>query len=63
MLPSRSPAEWPGLGGAAERRFRLFVIGDAGIEVRASLPDVRFADLRADRLCYTPAGPWSPGRR
>ncbi|SFQ15682.1 Sugar or nucleoside kinase, ribokinase family [Actinomadura madurae] len=55
MLPSRSPAEWPGLGGAAERRFRLFVIGDAGIEVRASLPDVRFADLRADRLCYAPA--------
>ncbi|MEO3828137.1 PfkB family carbohydrate kinase [Actinomadura sp. B10D3] len=55
MLPSRSPAEWPGLGGAAERRFRLFVVGDAGIEVRASLPDVRFADVRADRLTYAPA--------
>jgi sugar/nucleoside kinase (ribokinase family) len=55
MPASRSPAEWPGLGGAAERRFRLFVVGDAGIEVRASLPDVRFADVRADRLSYAPA--------
>lgn len=55
MLPPRSPAEWPGLGGAPERRFRLFVIGDAGIEVRASLPDVSFTDLRADRLSYAPA--------
>ncbi|TDD76849.1 hypothetical protein E1293_26145 [Actinomadura darangshiensis] len=55
MAPSRSPAEWPGPDGAAERRFALFVIGDAGIEVRASLPDVRFADLGADRLSYAPA--------
>ncbi|MEU8345618.1 PfkB family carbohydrate kinase [Spirillospora sp. NPDC048832] len=55
MVPPRSPAEWPGLDGAAERRFGLLVIGDAGIEVRASLPDARFTDLRADRLCYAPA--------
>lgn len=55
MGPSRSPAEWPGLDGAAERRFSLFVIGDAGVEVRASLPDVRFAELGADRLTYAPA--------
>lgn len=55
MVPPRSPAEWPGLDGAAERRFALLVVGDAGIEVRAALPDVRFADLRADRLTYAPA--------
>lgn len=55
MAPFRSPLEWPGLDGAAERRFALFVIGDAGIEVRASLPGVRFAELDADRLCYAPA--------
>ena len=55
MAGTRPPAEWPGLDGAAERRFALLVIGDAGIEVRASLPDIRFADLRADRLCYAPA--------
>jgi sugar/nucleoside kinase (ribokinase family) len=55
MPPSRSPVEWPGLGGAAERRFAMFVIGDAAIEVRASLPDVRFAEVRADRLSYAPA--------
>ncbi|CNF85919.1 pfkB family carbohydrate kinase [Mycobacterium tuberculosis] len=54
MAPSRSPAEWPGLDGAAERRFGVLVIGDAGIEVRASLPGIRFADLGADRLCYAP---------
>ncbi|TDB83890.1 hypothetical protein E1264_26645 [Actinomadura sp. KC216] len=64
----RSPAEWPGLdgvdrGGRAdgggdgvdERRFDMFVIGDVGIEVRATLPDVRFADVHADRLTYAPA--------
>lgn len=55
MPPSRSPVERPGLDGAAERRFAVLVIGDAGIEVRASLPGVRFADLGADRLCYAPA--------
>ncbi|MFA1544055.1 carbohydrate kinase family protein [Actinomadura monticuli] len=55
MATPRPPAGWPGLDGAAERRFALLVIGDAGIEVRASLPDVRFADLSADRLCYAPA--------
>lgn len=55
MLPSRSPLEWPGLDGVDERRFALLVIGDVGIEVRASLPDVRFADLDADRLSYAPA--------
>lgn len=55
MAPPRSPVEWPGLDGADERRFSMLVIGDAGIEVRASLPDVRFADVRADRLCYAPA--------
>ncbi|GAA4379850.1 hypothetical protein GCM10023088_42610 [Actinomadura verrucosospora] len=55
MAPFRSPLEWPGLDGAAERRFSLFVIGDAGVEVRASLPGVRFAELDADRLCYAPA--------
>ncbi|NKZ04127.1 PfkB family carbohydrate kinase [Actinomadura latina] len=47
--------EWPGLDGATERRFTMFVVGDAGIEVRASLPDVRFAELGADRLSYAPA--------
>ncbi|MGP4029038.1 PfkB family carbohydrate kinase [Actinomadura sp. 3N407] len=41
--------------GADERRFGLLVIGDVGIEVRASLPDVRFTDLDADRLSYAPA--------
>ncbi|MEU8306466.1 PfkB family carbohydrate kinase [Actinomadura sp. NPDC048955] len=55
MAPFRSPLEWPGLDGAAERRHSLFVIGDAGIEVRASLPGVRFAEIGADRLCYAPA--------
>lgn len=55
MAPFRSPLEWPGLDGAAVRRFALFVIGDAGIEVRASMPGVRFAELDADRLCYAPA--------
>ncbi|TYC07747.1 PfkB family carbohydrate kinase [Actinomadura syzygii] len=50
-----SPAEWPGLDGADERRFAMVVIGDVGIEVRATLPDVRFADLDADRLSYAPA--------
>ncbi|MGI5202090.1 carbohydrate kinase family protein [Spirillospora sp. CA-108201] len=55
MARFRSPLEWPGLHGAAERRFTLFVVGDAGVEVRASLPDVRFAELGADRLCYAPA--------
>ncbi|WP_131736766.1 PfkB family carbohydrate kinase [Actinomadura roseirufa] len=52
---ARSPVRWPGLDGAARRRFALFVIGDVRIEVRASLPDVRFGDLAADRLCYAPA--------
>ncbi|WP_141576354.1 PfkB family carbohydrate kinase [Actinomadura sp. WMMA1423] len=55
MAPPRSPLERPGLDGAAQRRFALFVVGDAGMEVRASLPGVRFADLGADRLCYAPA--------
>ncbi|NDU72641.1 hypothetical protein GWI34_08375 [Actinomadura sp. DSM 109109] len=55
MAPSGSPVQWPGLDGAAERRFALFVIGDAGVEVRASLPDVSFAEIGADRLCYAPA--------
>ncbi|MEU8801694.1 carbohydrate kinase family protein [Spirillospora sp. NPDC048819] len=55
MATSRSPAQWPGLEGVDERRFELLVIGDVGIEVRASLPDVRFTDLDADRLCYAPA--------
>ncbi|MFI0373821.1 carbohydrate kinase family protein [Actinomadura sp. 1N219] len=58
MVSSRSPAEWPGLDGvdgADERRFDMFVIGDVGIEVRATLPDVRFADVHADRLTYAPA--------
>ncbi|TYB39374.1 PfkB family carbohydrate kinase [Actinomadura chibensis] len=50
-----SPAEWPGLDGADERRFAMVVIGDVGIEVRAALPGVRFADLDADRLSYAPA--------
>ncbi|MGH3240494.1 MAG: hypothetical protein ACRDNL_08940, partial [Spirillospora sp.] len=55
MVPSPSPAEWPGLDGADERRFALFVLGDVGIEVRATLPDVRFAEVDADRLTYAPA--------
>ncbi|TDC96481.1 carbohydrate kinase family protein [Actinomadura sp. 7K507] len=55
MAAPRSPAEWPGLEGAHERRFGLFVIGDVGIEIRASLPDVRFTELDADRLSYAPA--------
>lgn len=55
MPPSRSPAEWPGLDGADRRRFALLVIGDVGVEVRAPLPGVRFADLDADRLAYAPA--------
>ncbi|MFI0487159.1 carbohydrate kinase family protein [Actinomadura sp. 9N215] len=55
MVSSRSPAEWPGLDGVDERRFDVFVIGDVGIEVRATLPDVRFAELDADRLAYAPA--------
>lgn len=55
MVPSRSPVEWPGLGGADERRFGLLIIGDVGIEVRASLPDVRFTELDSDRLSYAPA--------
>ncbi|GAA4241168.1 hypothetical protein GCM10022254_68910 [Actinomadura meridiana] len=53
--PAASPVEWPGLDGADERRFSLFVIGDVGIEVRATLPDVRFVDVVADRLAYAPA--------
>ncbi|RFS81091.1 hypothetical protein D0T12_33550 [Actinomadura spongiicola] len=55
MVRSPSPARWPGLDGVDERRFSLLVIGDVGIEVRATLPDVRFAELRADRLAYAPA--------
>jgi sugar/nucleoside kinase (ribokinase family) len=55
MAPPRSPAAWPGPDGAAERRFSLLIAGDAGIEVRASLPDVRFAGIDADRLAYAPA--------
>ncbi|TMQ94975.1 hypothetical protein ETD83_23095 [Actinomadura soli] len=67
MASSRSPAEWPGLNGVDgvdsgdgvdgvdERRFDVFVIGDVGIEVRATLPDVRFAEVDADRLTYAPA--------
>ncbi|XRQ15885.1 PfkB family carbohydrate kinase [Actinomadura welshii] len=55
MARSRTPVEWPGLAGAGERRFALLILGDVGIEVRASLPDVRFADLSADRLSYARA--------
>ncbi|MFI0412100.1 carbohydrate kinase family protein [Actinomadura sp. 3N508] len=55
MASSRSPADRPGLDGVAERRFDMFVIGDVGIEVRATLPDIRFADVHADRLTYAPA--------
>ncbi|QXJ20072.1 hypothetical protein AGRA3207_000718 [Actinomadura graeca] len=50
-----SPAQWPGLDGAPRRRFSLFVMGDVRIEVRATLPDVRFSDVTADRLAYAPA--------
>ncbi|GLZ10915.1 hypothetical protein Acsp04_11500 [Actinomadura sp. NBRC 104425] len=50
-----SPVAWPGLDGAAERRFRLVVLGDVMIEARADLPGVRFADVAADRLAYAPA--------
>lgn len=49
------PVRWPGLDGAAERRFRLVVLGDVMIEARADLPGVRFTDLAADRLAYAPA--------
>ncbi|TDD71439.1 hypothetical protein [Actinomadura rubrisoli] len=52
---ARSPVRWPGLDGADERRFSLFVVGDVRIEARASLPGVRFTDLTADRLAYAPA--------
>ncbi|GAA0589976.1 carbohydrate kinase family protein [Actinomadura livida] len=54
MAPTRPPVEWPGLAGTGERRFSLLIIGDVGIEVRASLPDVRFAELHADHLSYAP---------
>ncbi|MFI0356620.1 PfkB family carbohydrate kinase [Actinomadura sp. 9N407] len=53
--PARSPADWPGLDGIAERRFRLLAIGDVRIEVRATLPDLRFTEVTADRLAYAPA--------
>lgn len=52
---ARSPVQWPGLDGAAERRFSLVVLGDVRLEVRASLSTVRFADLTSDRLAYAPA--------
>lgn len=45
----------PGLDGAARRRFSVVVMGDVRIEVRATLPDVRFAEVSADRLAYAPA--------
>ncbi|WP_067468647.1 PfkB family carbohydrate kinase [Actinomadura macra] len=50
-----SPAQWPGLDGATRRRFSLFVMGDVRIEVRATLPEVRFSELTADRLAFAPA--------
>ncbi|GAA4101599.1 hypothetical protein [Actinomadura miaoliensis] len=50
-----APVLWPGLDGAAQRRFRLVVLGDVMIEARADLPGVRFADVAADRLAYAPA--------
>ncbi|GAA4129427.1 hypothetical protein [Actinomadura keratinilytica] len=50
-----SPVARPGPAGAAERRFRLVVLGDVMIEARADLPGVRFADVAADRLAYAPA--------
>ncbi|WP_242894207.1 carbohydrate kinase family protein [Actinomadura litoris] len=50
-----SPARSPGLDGAPRRRFSLFVMGEVRIEARASLPDVRFGELTADRLSYAPA--------
>ena len=56
MAPFRSPLEWPGLDGAAVRRFALFVIGDAGIEVRASLPGVRFAAFCNAGFSVLPGG-------
>ncbi|MFC5186503.1 carbohydrate kinase family protein [Actinomadura harenae] len=45
----------PGLDGAARRRFSVVVLGDVRFEVRATLPDVRFAEVSADRLAYAPA--------
>jgi sugar/nucleoside kinase (ribokinase family) len=53
--PTRSPVDWPGLQGAAERRFRLLAIGDVRIEVRATLPGLRFTEVTHDRLAYAPA--------
>ncbi|WP_026415013.1 PfkB family carbohydrate kinase [Actinomadura oligospora] len=55
--PRGAPAAaWePGLDGAARRRFSVVVLGDVRIEVRATLPDVRFAEVSADRLAYAPA--------
>ncbi|MFB4319384.1 PfkB family carbohydrate kinase [Actinomadura sp. 21ATH] len=53
--PAGSPVEWPGLDGVAARRFRLLAVGDVRIEVRATLPGLRFAEVTADRLAYAPA--------
>lgn len=53
--PARSPIDWPGLDGVARRRFRLLVVGDVRIEVRAVLPRLRFAEVTGDRLAYAPA--------
>ncbi|WP_433323919.1 PfkB family carbohydrate kinase [Spirillospora sp. CA-294931] len=53
--PVRPPVLWPGLDGAERRRFRLVVMGDVRIEVRAPLPGVRFTELTSDRLTYAPA--------
>ena len=54
--PIRSPVDWPGLDGAADRRFRLLAVGDVRVEVRAVLPaGLRFTDITSDRLAYAPA--------
>ncbi|RFU42005.1 hypothetical protein DZF91_08830 [Actinomadura logoneensis] len=53
-MPGTAVAD-PGLDGAARRRFSVVVLGDVRIEVRATLPDVRFTEVSADRLAYAPA--------
>ncbi|GAA2445148.1 hypothetical protein GCM10010191_72410 [Actinomadura vinacea] len=53
--PARSPVDWPGLDGVPDRRHRLLAIGDVRIEVRATLPRLRFTEVTRDRLAYAPA--------
>ncbi|GAA2633279.1 carbohydrate kinase family protein [Actinomadura fulvescens] len=52
---ARPPVVWPGLRGAADRRFDLLVVGDVRLEMRVELDGLRFAELTADRLVYAPA--------